>query len=84
MSEEDNLPPAPHQCGEDVAAYALGALEPAEAERFAAHLGTCTVCRDELESFRSVVDVLPMTAPQFKASSRLRRRGGLSAGAAGH
>ena len=74
MSEEDNLPPTSHQCGEDVAAYALGALEPAQAETFARHLETCSVCRDELESFRSVVDVLPMTAPQFKAPSRLRRR----------
>jgi anti-sigma-K factor RskA len=66
--------PAPGHCGEDVAAYALGALEPAEAEAFARHLETCSVCRDELESFRSVVDVLPLTAPTFTASSRLRRR----------
>jgi anti-sigma-K factor RskA len=73
MSPEDQVP-APGHRGEDVAAYALGALEPTEAEAFARHLETCTVCRDELESFRSVVDVLPMTAPAYKASARLRRR----------
>jgi anti-sigma-K factor RskA len=70
---EDKVP-TPGHCGEDVAAYALGALEPAEAEAFARHLETCAVCRDELESFQSVVGLLPMTAPAFKASSRLRRR----------
>jgi anti-sigma-K factor RskA len=74
MSEEDDKVPTPGHCGEDVAAYALGALEPAEAEAFASHLDACTVCRDELESFQSVVGLLPMTAPAFKASSRLRRR----------
>ena len=64
----------PGHCGEDVAAYALGALEPAEAEAFARHLETCAVCRDELEAFQQVVDLLPMTAPAFKASPKLRRR----------
>jgi anti-sigma-K factor RskA len=73
MSDKDMLP-GPGHCGEDVAAYALGALEPAEAEAFARHLQTCAVCRDELEAFQQVVDLLPMTAPAFKASPRLRRR----------
>lgn len=66
--------PGPGHCGEDVAAYALGALEPTEAEAFARHLETCSVCRDELEAFQQVVDLLPMTAPAFKASPKLRRR----------
>jgi anti-sigma-K factor RskA len=73
MSDKDTLP-GPGHCGEDVAAYALGALEPAEAEAFARHLETCAVCRDELEAFQQVVDLLPMTAPAFKASPKLRRR----------
>jgi len=72
MSDKDTLPGSGH-CGEDVAAYALGALEPAEAEAFARHLETCAVCRDELEAFQQVIDVLPMTAPAFKASPKLRR-----------
>jgi anti-sigma-K factor RskA len=73
VSDKDTLP-GPGHCGEDVAAYALGALEPAEAEAFAQHLKTCAVCRDELEAFQQVVDLLPMTAPAFKASPKLRRR----------
>jgi anti-sigma-K factor RskA len=73
VSDKDTLQ-GPGHCGEDVAAYALGALEPAEAEAFARHLQTCSVCRDELEAFQQVVDLLPMTAPAFKASPKLRRR----------
>jgi anti-sigma-K factor RskA len=73
VTDKDMLP-GPGHCGEDVAAYALGALEPAEAEAFARHLQTCAVCRDELEAFQQVVDLLPMTAPAFKASPKLRRR----------
>jgi anti-sigma-K factor RskA len=61
-------------CGGDVAAYALGALEPAEAESFEAHLETCAACRDELSAYQTVVDALPMSAPQHPAPRRLRRR----------
>ncbi len=63
-----------HGCSADVAAYALGALHPDEAEAFRSHLETCVVCRDELAAFRSVVDVLPMSAPQHAVPKRLRRR----------
>jgi anti-sigma factor RsiW len=63
-----------HECGGDVAAYALGALEPAEAEAFREHLATCIVCRDELAAFQRVVDVLPMGAAQHPAPRGLRRR----------
>jgi anti-sigma-K factor RskA len=61
-------------CAGDVAAYALGALDPAEAEAFRAHLETCVVCRDELAAFEHVVDALPMSATQHPAPKRLRRR----------
>lgn len=73
MSDEHTQPGTGH-CGGDVAAYALGALEPAEAEQVARHLETCAICRDELESFRSVVDLLPITAPAIQAPPALRRR----------
>jgi anti-sigma-K factor RskA len=61
-------------CGGDVAAYALGALDRDEAEAFRAHLARCVVCRDELTAFREVVDVLPMSAPAYEAPPGLRRR----------
>ncbi|HZU40331.1 MAG TPA: anti-sigma factor [Solirubrobacteraceae bacterium] len=61
-------------CAGDAAAYALGALEPAEAEAFRRHLESCVVCRDELAAFERVVDVLPSSAPQYRAPSALRRR----------
>jgi anti-sigma-K factor RskA len=61
-------------CGDDVAAYALGALEPAEAESFRRHLKQCAVCRDELSSFQQVVNALPMSATQYPAPDSLRLR----------
>ncbi len=51
MSDEENTVPTSGHCGDDVAAYALGALEPAEAEAFVRHLESCAVCRDELDAF---------------------------------
>jgi anti-sigma factor RsiW len=65
--------PGPHST-DDVAAYALGALEPAEAEAFRAHLATCAACRDELAAFQQVVNALPLSAPAHPAPARLRRR----------
>jgi hypothetical protein len=66
--------PGSRPCGTDVAAYVLGALEPAEVESFRRHLDTCAVCREELTSFQEVVDVLPLSAPQHRAPRALRRR----------
>lgn len=63
-----------HDCGGDAAAYALGALEPAEAEAFERHLEGCAVCRDELAALEQVVHALPMAAPQQPAPKELRRR----------
>lgn len=63
-----------HDCGRDLAAYVLGALEPAEAEDFRRHLDTCAVCRDEVAALGQVVDALPMAAPQQPAPRQLQRR----------
>jgi anti-sigma factor RsiW len=60
--------------GAEVAAYALGALQPAEAEAVRRHLETCVVCTEELASLQQVVDVLPEGAPRHRASKALRRR----------
>lgn len=61
-------------CGQDAAAYVLGALEPDEADEFRRHLEQCAVCRDEVSSLRHVVDALPMAAPQYPLPRGLRRR----------
>ncbi len=63
-----------HDCGGDAAAYALGALEPAEAEAFRAHMLECAVCRDEVEALAGVVQTLPMAIPQYEAPRALRGR----------
>jgi anti-sigma-K factor RskA len=70
----EHRPPMPGHRADDLAAYALGALEPAEAEALARHIETCTICRDELDSLRSAVDLLPISAPVFEAPPALRRR----------
>ena len=68
---------APHgehgDCGRDVGAYLLGALDAGELERFRRHVAGCVVCRDELAALQSVVDLLPMAAPQLAVSRALRR-----------
>lgn len=73
MSGEEPMA-STHDCGSDAAAYALGALEPAEAEQFRAHMDTCVVCRDEVMAFQQVADALPMAAPQQPVPRGLRRR----------
>lgn len=42
----------------DVAAYALGVLDPQDAERFEEHLATCWACAAELETMVPVVGML--------------------------
>jgi anti-sigma-K factor RskA len=61
-------------CSADVAAYALGALEPAEAEGFRRHLETCAVCPVELRAFQQVVDDLATGVPSVDAPPELKRR----------
>jgi anti-sigma-K factor RskA len=73
MSDRDAMPET-HDCGGEAAAYALGALEPAEADAFRRHLEECAVCRDELDALGGVVGALPMAAPQVQPPRRLRRR----------
>jgi anti-sigma-K factor RskA len=62
------------RCGNDVASYVLGALEPGEARAFADHLGTCEACRDEVAALMPVLDVLASCAPRREVSAALRRR----------
>lgn len=66
--------PPTRDCGTDVAAYALGALDTAEAEAFRRHLDGCSVCREELIAFQEVVNAVPMAAEQYRAPETLRHR----------
>ena len=73
MSQHD-MNPETRECGGDLAAYALGALDPAEVQTFQAHLAGCAICRDELAAFQAVVNELPGSVPAFPAPKRLRRQ----------
>jgi anti-sigma-K factor RskA len=64
----------PRDCRHDAAAFALGALEPAEAAEFRRHVQSCAVCRDELAAFEQAVNALPMSAPQYAVPPGLKRR----------
>jgi hypothetical protein len=61
-------------CGREVGAYVLGALDAGELEGFRRHVAGCVVCRDELAALQSVADLLPMAAPQLAVPRALRRR----------
>jgi anti-sigma-K factor RskA len=61
-------------CGHDAGAYVLGALDPEEVQRFREHLKGCVACREEVASLGSVVEALPMAAPQLAVNRSLRRR----------
>lgn len=59
---------------DDVAAYALGALNELEATAFERHLMRCDTCARELEGLRSAVGALPAAAPQQRAPAELKQR----------
>ena len=72
MSNQPNIEDP--RCAGEAAAYVLGALAPAEAQAFEAHLAECAICHDEVDSLEGVVHALPMAAPQYSTPKRLRRR----------
>lgn len=66
--------PRPHP---DVAGYALGGLEPAEADAFERHLAGCADCQAELDDLRPLARVLAEPIDSLEAlepSADLRRR----------
>jgi anti-sigma factor RsiW len=59
---------------DDLAAYALGALSPAEAAELERHLADCEACRTRLRWLQPAVDVLPASVEQLTPPDRLRDR----------
>lgn len=59
---------------DDLAAYALGALEETEAAELRRHLEGCEECRRQLRWLQPAVDVLPRAVPQRDPPPRLRKR----------
>jgi anti-sigma-K factor RskA len=58
---------------DELAAYALGALEPAEVEALERHVAECPECRDYLFWLDPAVDLLPASVEQREAPRRLKR-----------
>lgn len=63
---------------EDLAAYAIGALDPEEAAALEEHLQTCETCRSELAGYRRVgtglLSALPPQAPRAAVRRNLEKR----------
>jgi len=59
---------------DSVPAYALNSLDAKEAEMVGRHVASCAQCRAELAAFESVVDVLPLAAPEIEPSAALKER----------
>jgi anti-sigma-K factor RskA len=59
---------------EDLAAYALGALDPDDVRKLEAHLAECAGCQDELRELRLGVDAVAASVEQRRPHRRLRRR----------
>src|SRR5512141_1252081 len=65
--------PNDHPFLDDIPAYVLGALDPAEANALRSHLETCTICRAELAEFQPVAQNLLLAASPKEPPAKLRR-----------
>ena len=72
MSERSGDSGSHQELRDDLAAYALGALEEREVERLSAHLEGCEECRRQLRWLESAVELLPRTVEQLEPPPRLR------------
>nr|MBA3866709.1 zf-HC2 domain-containing protein [Solirubrobacterales bacterium] len=59
---------------EDIAAYMLGALEPAEAAEMERHAESCEHCRSEMHWLTAAVEVLPEAVERQEPPPRLREQ----------
>jgi anti-sigma-K factor RskA len=72
MSDRARQPPSHDELHDDLAAYALGALEDAEAERLRIHLEGCEACMRQLRWLEPAVELLPRTVEQLEPPQGLR------------
>ena len=72
MTDRAGKPTSHDELRDDLAAYALGALEDDEAARLRDHLQTCEECRLHLRWLEPAVELLPMTVQQLEPPPRLR------------
>lgn len=59
---------------EELAAYVLGALDPAEREAVESHVAGCERCRSDLRWIGAAIEVLPASVEPHEPPARLRRR----------
>ena len=74
MSHDPGRPEGHEAYREDLAAYALGALDDREAAELEAHLAECEACRIELRWLEPAVDLLPRSVEQLEPPADLRKR----------
>jgi anti-sigma-K factor RskA len=72
VNERPGQAPNHDRLRDDLAAYALGALDENEAQRLRLHLETCDDCRRQLPWLEEAVDFLPRTVEQLDPPPRLR------------
>lgn len=72
MNERSGGLSAHDELRDDLAAYALEALEDAEAERLRLHLESCEECQRQLRWLQEAVDLLPRTVEQLEPPPQLR------------
>jgi anti-sigma-K factor RskA len=72
MSDRFDHPAGHDEFRDDLAAYALGALEEPESERLRAHLEGCEECRRQLRWLEPAVELLPRTVEQLEPPARVR------------
>jgi anti-sigma-K factor RskA len=72
VSDRTGQPTGHDDLRDDLAAYALGALEDDEAARLRDHLEGCEDCRLHLRWLEPAVELLPMTVQQLEPPPRLR------------
>ena len=72
MSERFEHSASHDELRDDLAAYALGALEEPEAERLRAHLEGCEECQRQLRWLEPAVELLPRTVEQLEPPPRVR------------